>query len=419
MKRLSLPLAVAVVGGLAVSAAVVANDDEAGAVPAAATAPSTPSMPAPTGPEKVGKIDLHLVDKDRDEPWPAQAKPGKRELMVSVYYPAAATAGHKRAPYMTSAIAKTADQFITRGEFGLASGAVNWTGILTNAHLGAPMERGKHPVLVYSTEHLRMRNYGTAQAEDLASHGYIVVTTESTHEAFGVEFPGGRVEPIRLAPGSPNPPDAKKMTKVRVDDLRFVIDRLADLDAGRNPDHGKRALPAGTRGAFDLRRTGVYGHVGGSVPGLELTRTDRRVKAVAGLTDLVGTEKDDWSPIVHTGVKKPYMLLSTTELNADDEIGNRVADAGWRAFWPKLTGWKLNVQLQSSRWHALGDYIWLTHRVPGIERRDALVGTVRPDRALRSQNAFLNAFFDRHLRGRDDRVLHRASPAHPDITYLP
>jgi hypothetical protein len=34
-----------------------------------------------------------------------------------------------------------------------------------------------------------MREQGTALAEDLASHGYIVVTFGSTYEAFGVEFP--------------------------------------------------------------------------------------------------------------------------------------------------------------------------------------------------------------------------------------
>ncbi|NUQ96927.1 MAG: hydrolase, partial [Streptomyces sp.] len=47
-------------------------------------------MPAPTGPNSVGMVGLHLVDSSRTDPYVG----GKREVMVSLWYPATATSGH-------------------------------------------------------------------------------------------------------------------------------------------------------------------------------------------------------------------------------------------------------------------------------------------------------------------------------------
>ena len=52
-------------------------------------APGTPrlTLPAPTGPHRLGTVSLHLVDRSRPDP---VAGPGRyRELMASVWYPAA------------------------------------------------------------------------------------------------------------------------------------------------------------------------------------------------------------------------------------------------------------------------------------------------------------------------------------------
>lgn len=43
-------------------------------------------LPRPTGPYGVGREILHLVDRDRPDPWVPSA--GPRQLMVSMYYPA-------------------------------------------------------------------------------------------------------------------------------------------------------------------------------------------------------------------------------------------------------------------------------------------------------------------------------------------
>lgn len=52
---------------------------------------------------------------------------------------------------------------------------------------------------------------------------------------------------------------ANKIVTVRVADTRFVIDQLAALHAGRNPDAGHRPLPTGLAGAMDMNRVGMFG----------------------------------------------------------------------------------------------------------------------------------------------------------------
>ena len=54
--------------------------------PAGAAQALRPTLPRPSGDDRVGVVPLHVVDATRPDPWvPAQQV---RELMVSVWYPA-------------------------------------------------------------------------------------------------------------------------------------------------------------------------------------------------------------------------------------------------------------------------------------------------------------------------------------------
>jgi hypothetical protein len=69
---------------------------------AAAPAGQGPALrlPGPTGPCPAGTASLWLTDTSRPDPWAAGAV--ARELMVSLWYPAATQDG-RPAPYMTAA----------------------------------------------------------------------------------------------------------------------------------------------------------------------------------------------------------------------------------------------------------------------------------------------------------------------------
>jgi len=55
----------------------------------------------------------------------------------------------------------------------------------------------------------------------------------------------------------------------------------------------------------------------------------------------------------------------------------------------------------------------------GDEELQGWIGTLDPARAVRIQQAYPLAFFDRHLRGRRARLLDGPSAAFPEVKFLP
>jgi predicted dienelactone hydrolase len=50
----------------------------------------------------------------------------------------------------------------------------------TDAYVGAPIARGRHPLLVLSHRLGTLREFNTALAEDLASRGYVIAAISHT-----------------------------------------------------------------------------------------------------------------------------------------------------------------------------------------------------------------------------------------------
>jgi hypothetical protein len=146
-----------------------------------------PYLPEPTGPSPVGTTSAYLKDVSRPDPWAAGVN--ARELMVSVWYPAAPSDG-PRARYMTPAESEL--QLTSRGITGVPPDVLST--VRTNAASGAaPAEPQRAlPLVVLSPGFTNARSALTALAEDLASHGYVVAGIDHTYESFATAFPDGR-----------------------------------------------------------------------------------------------------------------------------------------------------------------------------------------------------------------------------------
>jgi hypothetical protein len=177
-RRTALLSGVALAVGLPIAAAAPAS--------ARQSAPTRFTLPAPTGRHRVASTSLRLIDTSRPDPWvPTQPF---RELMIQLWYPAAAVHGYPRVPWMTPVTARAWEQF-----YGYPALPVP----ITTAYLGAPtrQRRGGWPVVLYSHGLQGDRAEATALVEDLASHGYVVVTIDHIHDADAVELPDGRCRP--------------------------------------------------------------------------------------------------------------------------------------------------------------------------------------------------------------------------------
>ena len=75
--------------------------------------------------------------------------------------------------------------------------------------------------------------------------------------------------------------------------MSFVLDQLAVLNRGGNPDHERRPLPPGLRGALDLGRTGMFGQSDGGSTTAHALHADARIKAGVNLDGTLWTPQAD------------------------------------------------------------------------------------------------------------------------------
>jgi dienelactone hydrolase len=372
-------------------------------------------LPAPGGRYPVGTVALRLVDAARPDPWTGQRS---RELMVSVRYPAAAVAGFPAAPHMLPGEAAGFAQLNSLA--GVPADRVDWAATRTHAHTGAPVAPGPHPVLLYSPGAGDPRSLGTTLCDDLASRGYAVVMVDHTYDGSAVEFPGGRVEysvlPAEYARVVPDPehldpakvaPLLKKTVDVRSADVHSVLDLLP------------AALPPALRGALDWGRTGAFGQSAGGFTAFQAMYDDRRIAAAANLDGVTAYVQDDGDhgylpPLAADGLDRPFLLVG--------KDGNtRRTVPSWDAVWQHSTGPRTGLFLRGAE-H--GTYTDAEVIVPQLARPLRLsratvamnIGTIAPRRAVAADRAYLVAFFDRWLRGRDDHgLLERPSPRYPEV----
>ena len=186
---------------------------------------------------------------------------------------------------------------------------------------------------------------------------------------------------------------------------------LAPLTAGHNPDVDHRPLPTGLGSALDLRRLGMFGHSKGGTATALLMAEDRRVRA--GLI-LDGPMESNPPPL--TDLDRPVMLMTAEFTRAE---APPVA-----AFWSHLRGWRLNIQADGALHPSYTDYqVLIAELAPivGLTTEDlhGWIGTLDPGRSVKIQQAYPLAFFDRHLRHRDSRLLHGPSRSFPEVKFLP
>ncbi|MDF2663770.1 MAG: FtsX-like permease family protein [Paenibacillus sp.] len=412
-----LCMSITIAGGLVIPA-TLAQADSAPAEEEQIAAPSVRfSLPEPTGPYTIGTTALHLIDRGRPDPWMG----GKtRELMVSIWYPARQTIG-RLALYMEPGAAARFDQ-TTIPTLGLKPGQIDWAGINTHGLVGAPAanRHGSYPVLLYSPGGGVSRTAGTVLAEELASRGYVVLTVDHTHDSSEVEFPDGRVEIQALPKISKE--TIQKVFEVRELDIRFVLDQLAVLKTGGNPDSGQRRLPRGLADAMDLSNIGIFGHSAGGASALQTMYDDRRIDAGILMDGTLGYLPDYLLPVARHGLDRPFMLIGSGYYK-DEGPDSHLTRPDWKSLWEHSTGWKLDLNVPHGMHFTLTDYQAILPQLKEkLELPDKMVegsiGTVDPTRSIATQSAYIAAFFDRHLRHMSGELLEGPSPEFPDIEFI-
>ncbi|MEV6443956.1 esterase [Amycolatopsis sp. NPDC051716] len=351
----------------------------------ALASPSASADPAltlakPTGDRPVGTTALYLKDTSRPDPWVPSVP--YRELMVSLFYPAAPAGGPKK-QFMSEAEAKAV--FDEAGITGIPPSVL--TTVRTDAVVDARPAGRSLPAVVLSPGFKRPRAELTSLSEDLASHGYLVVLVDHTYENVATTFPDGRVTGC-AACGSYDIEFWQKLQRGRAKDVSFVLDSLA---------HSKWAP------LLDTARIGMAGHSVGGTSTVNAMVTDTRIKA--GI-DMDGTQSD---PLLAPGLDRPFLFLGRQSLYAP---GTGVESGTWDADWKQLKGWKRWLTVAGMQHPSFTD-LGLVGEQLGLD-----FGATTP--AVRGQAitaAYVRAFFDQHLRGTPQPLLDQPSPRYPEVAF--
>ena len=377
-------------------------------VPAVAEYPFQP----PTGPHAVGMAEYRWTDPDRREPFTKDPS-DVRSIAVRAWYPTTQA---------TQADGAGALYIQDMAEFGDGEEFVPVAHVRTNAALNAPAAAGPFPVLVYNHGGGWTRFTSTFTTEEMASHGYVVVSVGHNGLNRTTTLPdGASVVPDTLTfPELPGE-DLYEESMVAwafldehhfpqwIADAAFALDRLEEMnEAGR------------FQGRLDLERIGMYGWSFGGALSIEMARLDDRVRAA------VNHDGQLFGGVPRVGVDKPFMLMhagsrpvppaadgdaeaAAANARALDRLIEEIARTDSALFAASTAA--------TAQWHDVtiagathGSYSDLPLFFPGTSPE------IDPARGHRIINALTLAFFDRHLKGVPGSLLDDPSPEFPEVT---
>jgi predicted dienelactone hydrolase len=388
--------------------------------------PNSTTLPPPTGPYDVGRISDDWVDEQRIDP--LAPTPGtKRELPVWIWYPAAPARVDARAAYMPPKLIKALEPprggWLRRG-LGAVFNALATDRAQVAAHAWedaavAPAQ-ARFPVILLKPARGAAALQYTTLAEDLASHGYVVVGSDSPYTTFAVVYRDGRVvtrspagappemasgRTSDLAPGQSNDL-ALPVIAVWVGDNRFLVDRLHALNA---------ADPTGRfTGRLDLDAVGALGHSYGGATALQFCSEDPRCKAGV---DIDGAPLGE---VVTRGIGKPFLFFLADRRSfdrpasalRDDEralLGSIRRIAATAPTGPRV------LRLRESAHYNFSDQALLSE--PHLWRLVGALGAGDPRRAFVVTRRYVRAFFDTHLKQVADPLLTGPTPEFPEVRF--
>lgn len=348
------------------------------------------SLLALSGTFEVGTIEMKLTDVSTPDPF----APGtSRTILVQAFYPTNDTENYPFAPYMGSATSAFYENY-----FHLQSGALSV--LQTNSHVGAPISCDSEPgVILFSPSLGASRHVYTALAEDLASHGFIVISIDHPYDADLVEFPDGTVI-LSAIPENTTDADIERFMDLRLEDTIFTLDSLRTIVYSIT----------GSEYNMDLGNIGIFGHSFGGAIAAEIMLVDDRVAAGLNMDGMLR------GSVVTAGLDKPFLLMGAG-------AHYRSTYATWQSFWDNQCGWKRELHLANAEHEVFSDLPVVMELLglrdsPLGKALEEMVGTIDGLRANEVQRAYITAFFEFALRGKDMALLNGPDPEYAEMAFL-
>ena len=389
---------------------------------------STFRLPKPTGPFAVGTINYYFVDISRLETFTPDPN-DNREIAIRIWYPAETHLEGSPVPYIENA--EERKRSLPENSPLPPSFFDRVSSVKSHSYKGVEVASTEiqYPILLFFHAYWAGMNQSTVLMEELASHGYVVVSVGHAYEtshfikidgSIKVFDPHNKEFLLRAEERKYAQPIQQKITQttdpkeletlfrtlimkrpktieslcIWVGDISFVINELEKI----NRDNGLFC------GRLDTERIGVLGHSFGGVAAGQTCLTEARCKAGVNLDGL------QLGDLIDKNLTRPFMFMHHDNIEVINKIPNRL-------FFERAKNTSYMILIKGTRHLNFSDL-----SLPGfsdiLNMPDGSLGKIDGLRCLKVQNDYILAFFNKHLRGDDSGLLDGPSVDYPEVDIM-
>jgi len=364
------------------------------------------TLPTPIGPYKVGRSTYAWTDETRLNPF-APAPNTRQELGIWMWYPAAPTPS-KTSEYLPAYWRRALEQHEGFILSKLLSRDLARVETHSRPDADVSPEQPSYPVVLLRAGGGALSTDYTSIAEDLASHGYVVVSFDAPYRTVIMPFPDGRVttrsgrDDVESMPHAEAEHFANGLVTAWVADGRFVLDKLQQLNAG---DPASRF-----KGRLNLREVGIAGHSLGGATAAQFCHDDNRCKAGIDIDGM------PFGSVVQQGLHQPFLFIMSDhsrESGAEPRKVKNDIESIYNSI-PEGERWQITI-LGANHFSFSDQMLTKNPMFVSILQRLGMFGRLEKRRGLAVTSACVHTFFDVYLKGASSNELSRLPAFYPEV----
>ncbi|OAB38742.1 Platelet-activating factor acetylhydrolase plasma/intracellular isoform II [Paenibacillus macquariensis subsp. defensor] len=372
-------------------------------------------LPKPDGPEKVGTQTFHFTDLNRDEVL-TEDQGDKRELMVQVWYPTENINNNKSEALFPK------DKEMFKKYIQTYSNSLNlpdfvfdyWKYSKTNSYENVEIlpSTSPYPLVLLSHGMGTSRILHASQAENLASHGFIVVTIDHTYSTFATIFPNGSVTgyKTKMTTADDFYNVGKNVGNIWTQDVQFVINQFEKLNSG--------AIESQFKGKMDLNNIGVMGHSFGGATAFNATYLDHRIKAGINMDgSLYEVENRDVinKPFmfIRSGSFKDWLVDFKNNKDSDNELNKQISDE-LHIIKNVIEHGGSAIYVEGTQHFNFTDLQFYSELI----KLTGITGDINGKRGSSIVNQYVLDFFNKQLKGTGGNLIQGPSDMYPEVKFI-
>jgi predicted dienelactone hydrolase len=365
------------------------------------------TLPTPTGSCKVGRATYAWTDDSRLNPY-APVSGTQQELAIWIWYPATPTPSTKTSEYLPPYWSRA----LVQHEGFILSNLLSrdLTRVETHSWSDADVspEQPMYPVVILRAGGGALSSDYTSVAEDLASHGYVVVSFDAPYRTVITAFPDGRVVTrtagvdFESMPYSAAEHLANQVMNVWIADVKFVLDKLQQLNADD---------PTGRfKGKLDMQKVGIVGHSLGGATAAQFCHDDARCKAGIDIDGM------PFGSVIQDGLHQPFLFIMSDH-SRESGSEARTVENNIESIYDKLPeGKRWQITIIGASHFSFSDQMFTKSSIfLALLRELGVLGPLEKRRGLAIADACVHTFFDVYLKGIPAGQLNSLPALYPEV----